>query len=98
MGILHGFYSTSLLPEAYCYLLRGRKELGYNVILADFLHTPGTSKPGGESAWRRDFSRIKKDGGFWEHVDQVLKMAESWGFIWGCFLYGAAVLWPEESE
>ena len=25
--------------EAYCYL-RGRKELGYNVILADFLHTP----------------------------------------------------------
>lgn len=79
--------------EAYCYL-RGRKELGYNVILADFLHTPEQVNLAGESALEEgDFSRIKKDGGFWEHVDQVLKMAEELGLYMGLLpVWGSSIV------
>ena len=79
--------------EAYCYL-RGRKELGYNVILADFLHTPEQINMAGESALEEgDFSRIKKDGGFWEHVDQVLKMAEELGLYMGLLpVWGSSIV------
>ena len=79
--------------EAYCYL-RGRKELGYNVILADFLHTPEQINMAGESALEEgDFLRIKRDGGFWKHVDQVIKMAEELGLYMGLLpVWGSSIV------
>lgn len=71
------------LEETYCYL-RNRKELGYNVILADFVHTPGQRNLAGDYALQEeDPGRPNRDGGFWTHVDAVVKMAEELGLYMG---------------
>lgn len=78
------------LEETYCYL-RNRKELGVNVILADLIHGLGQQNVNGDYALLDDdFTRIN-DGGFWEHIDRVIRMAEELGLymgilpVWGNF-------------
>ncbi len=71
------------LEESYLYL-RNRKELGYNVILADFVHTPEQKNRAGAAALTDgDPARPDTRGGFWEHVDAVVKMAEELGLFMG---------------
>lgn len=71
------------LEESYCYL-RNRKELGYNIILADFIHTAEQKNYKGETALiDGDCSKINVEDGFWDHVDQVIKMAEELGLYMG---------------
>ena len=48
------------LEESYLYL-RNRKELGYNVILADFVHTPDFCRKAGVSFFR---TRVRKTAPF----------------------------------
>lgn len=69
--------------EAYCYL-RSRKELGYNWILADFVHTADQRNLAGQRALiEGDPARPDTQSGFWDHVDAVMKMAEELGLIMG---------------
>ena len=64
--------------------LRNRKELGYNIILADFLHSPEQKNCAGDAALvNGDFNRINRDGGFWKHVDSVIRIAEELGLYMG---------------
>lgn len=71
------------LEESYRYL-RNRKEKGYNIILADFLHTSKQRNLAGDSALiDDDFSKINREGDFWTHVDKVIGMAEELGIYMG---------------
>ncbi|MDO4284571.1 MAG: DUF4038 domain-containing protein [Eubacteriales bacterium] len=77
------------LEESRQYL-RNRRELGYNVILADCMHGPGQTNRDGEAALPGgSFREIPSEAGFWKHVDQVLDMAKELGLyvgllpIWG---------------
>ena len=61
-----------------------RKEKGYHVILADFVHTSDQKNLAGDTALiDEDFSRINLDGTFWDHVDKVVEMAEELGLYLG---------------
>lgn len=78
--------------------LRNRKELGYNIILADFLHSPEQKNCAGDAALvNGDFNRINRDGGFWKHVDSVIRIAEELGLymgilpVWGSSIVAGAV-------
>lgn len=97
------FHQLSL-EDAYCYL-RNRKELGYNVILADFIHTPDQKNLAGASALMEgDLSRINTGDGFWDHVDKVVRMAEDLGLymgllpVWGSSLVKGGGLSNENLE
>ncbi len=81
------------LEESYRYL-RNRKELGYNIILADFIHTAKQRNLEGQTALvDGDFSKINKDGGFWNHVDKVLEMAKELGLYMGILpVWGSSVV------
>ena len=71
------------LEESYLYL-RNRKELGYNVILADFVHTADQRNRFGDAALTDgDPARPDTKGGFWEHVDAVVEMARELGLFLG---------------
>lgn len=90
--------------EAYCYL-RSRKELGYNWILADFVHTGGQSNLAGERALiDGDPARPDTESGFWDHVDAVMKMAEELGLymgilpVWGSSLVKGGCLTLENLD
>ncbi len=81
------------LEESYIYL-RNRKELGYNVILADFIHTADQKNLAGDSALiEGDPARPDVEGGFWKHVDAVVKMAEDLGLFLGLLpVWGSSVV------
>lgn len=81
------------LEESYIYL-RNRKELGYNVILADLIHTAGQKNLAGESALiEEDPARPDTESGFWEHVDAVVQMAEDLGLFMGLLpVWGSSVV------
>ena len=71
------------LEESYLYL-RNRKELGYNVILADFVHTADQKNRAGDAALTdADPARPDTAGGFWKHVDAVVEMAGELGLFLG---------------
>lgn len=71
------------LEESYLYL-KNRKELGYNVILADFVHTADQKNRAGDTALiDGDPARPDTEGGFWRHVDAVVKMAGELGLFMG---------------
>lgn len=73
-----------LTPEESYLYLKNRKELGYNVILADFIHTAGQQNRAGDSALiSGDPARPDTEGGFWEHVDAVVEMARELGLFMG---------------
>ncbi len=74
--------------------LRNRKELGYNIILADFLHSPEQKNCAGEAALvNGDFNRINRDGGFWKHVDSVIRIAEELGLYIGILpVWGSSIV------
>ena len=60
------------LEESYLYL-RNRKDLGYNVILADFVHTKEQKNLAGDCALiDGDPAKPDTEGGFWTHVDAVV--------------------------
>lgn len=64
--------------------MRNRKEKGYNVILADFLHTADQRNLAGDAALMNgDFSKINTCGTFWSHIDRVMEMAEELGLYLG---------------
>lgn len=84
--------------ESYRYL-RNRRELGYNVILADFIHTAGQTNLAGQRALiDSDPARPDAESGFWQHADEVIRMAEELGLwmgllpVWGSSLVGGGVL------
>ena len=81
------------LKEAYTYL-RNRRELGYNVILADFIHTPDQKNLAGATALvDGDISRINEEDGFWEHADKVIQMAEELGLYMGLLpVWGSSIV------
>ncbi len=71
------------LEETYTYL-KNRKEKGYNVIQTTLVHVPGQSTIDGATALiEDDFARPNLADGYWEHVDQVVKMAEDLGLYMG---------------
>lgn len=80
------------LEETYQYL-RNRREKGYNVILADFIHKPDQKNLAGDSAMENEnFLQINETGGFWSHIDKVVEMAQELGLymgilpVWGSIL------------
>lgn len=81
------------LEESYRYL-RNRREKGYNIILADFLHTEKQINLAGDSALiDGDCSRINLDGSFWPHIDQVIRMAEELGMYMGILpVWGSSIV------
>ncbi|MFV0502992.1 MAG: glycoside hydrolase family 140 protein [Lachnospirales bacterium] len=75
------------LDETYNYL-RNRKEKGYNVIQVTIIHAlpaldkeksslPEVWKENNSPLYNNDFSNPNLDGGFWTHIDEVLKIAEN---------------------
>lgn len=81
------------LEESYRYL-RNRKEKGYNIILADFVHTPKQTNQAGDSALiEGDFSKINLEGSFWTHIDKVMDMAEELGLYMGILpVWGSSIV------
>lgn len=55
--------------------LRNRKEKGYNVILADFLHTED------QRNGKEHTGLLEED--FWSHIDKVIEMAQEMGLYMG---------------
>lgn len=86
------------LDETYRYL-RNRKEKGYNVILADFLHTSDQKNLAGDTALHNgDFTRVNMDGTFWSHIDRVMEMAEELGLYMGILpVWGSSIVRDEGS-
>ncbi|MCR2049675.1 glycoside hydrolase family 140 protein [Acetatifactor muris] len=81
------------LEESYVYL-RNRKELGYNVILADFIHTADQKNLAGDSALTEgDPARPNTEGTFWTHVDAVMEMGRELGLYMGILpVWGSSVV------
>lgn len=81
------------LEESYLYL-KNRKELGFNVILADFIHTADQKNRAGDSALiSGDPARPDTKGNFWNHVDAVVEMARELGLFMGLFpVWGSSVV------
>ena len=86
------FHQLSL-EDTYAYF-RNRKELGYNIILADFIHKPCQQNLAGDSALTDgDFERINTGGAFWKHVDKVILMAEEFGLYMGLLpVWGSSIV------
>ena len=71
------------LEESYQYL-RNRKELGYNVILADLIHTiDQVNRDGDQAVWDADMTKPNLEGSYWTHIDEVIQMAEDLGLYMG---------------
>lgn len=81
------------LEETYCYL-RNRKELGYTVILFDFIHTIDQKNRAGQAALLdKDLAHINEDSGFWQHADRVIEMARQMGLYLGIFpVWGSSIV------
>lgn len=83
-----------LTPEESYLYLKNRKELGYNVILADFIHTADQKNRAGDSALvSGNPARPDTEGNFWNHVDAVVEMARKLGLFMGLFpVWGSSVV------
>ncbi len=81
------------LEESYIYL-KNRRELGYNVILADFIHTADQKNLAGDSALvDGDPAKPDTEGSFWKHVDAVVEMARELGLYMGLLpVWGSSVV------
>lgn len=81
------------IEETYTYF-KNRKEKGYTVILADFLHQADQANKKGEKALiDADFSRVDEESGFWSHIDSVLHLAEHMGLYMGILpVWGSSVV------
>lgn len=80
------------LEETYVYL-KNRKEKGYNVIQATLVHTKDQQTIDGALALHNnEFGSVYLESGYWEHVEEVIKMAEELGLYmgllpsWGSFV------------
>lgn len=65
------------IEEAYCYL-RNRKEKGYNVILADFIHS--MNQPNVYCDYplhNNDLRYPDQESNYWKHIDQILDYAKA---------------------
>lgn len=74
--------------------LRNRKELGFNIILADFIHRGDQKNRAGQAALTEDdLARPAADSGFWLHVDQVIAIAERLGLYMGILpVWGSSIV------
>lgn len=81
------------LEESENYL-RNRKELGFNIILADFIHGGDQKNRAGQAALTEDdLARPAADSGFWLHVDQVIAIAERLGLYMGILpVWGSSIV------
>jgi len=81
------------LEETEIYM-RNRKEKGFNIILVDFLHDSKQSNIYGKPALvDGDFMRPDMEGGYWNHVDQVIRMAEAMGLYMGILpIWGSSIV------
>ncbi|MDE6925424.1 MAG: glycoside hydrolase family 140 protein [Acetatifactor sp.] len=81
------------LEESYVYL-RNRRDLGYNVILADFIHTADQKNLAGDTALvDGDPAKPNTEGSFWTHVDAVVEMARELGLFMGLLpVWGSSVV------
>lgn len=86
------FQKLTLLETAR--YLNDRKEKGFNIILADFLHGADSSNLSGSTALLEgDFARPNLTGDYWEQVDQVIHMAEELGLYMGILpAWGSSVI------
>ncbi len=86
------FHKLSL-EETYSYL-KNRKEKGFNIILADFLHDERQkNRNGSQAIIDGDFARPDLNGDFWSHIDQVIKMAEDMGLYMGLLpVWGSSII------
>lgn len=65
--------------DAYIYL-RNRKEKGFNVIQATLIHEwPQTNIDGSNALIDDDYTKPDMEGGFWQRVVRIVKMAEQLG-------------------
>ena len=63
---------------------QNRLEKGYTIILADFAHGAGQKNAAGDRAFLdEDFARPDLAGHYWEHIDEVIAMAERMGLYMG---------------
>lgn len=81
------------LEESENYL-RNRRELDFNVILADFIHVGDQRNHAGQAALTEgDLARPAADSGFWQHVDRVLDIAEGLGLYMGILpVWGSSIV------
>lgn len=81
------------LEESYIYL-KNRKEKGFNVILADFIHQKNQVNVDGSSALiNEDYTTPNLEGSFWTHIDQVISMAEELGLYMGLLpVWGSSIV------
>lgn len=90
------------LSETEIYL-RNRKDLGFNIVLADLLHDPLRKNAYGDPALENGDLRRPTRGAYWEHIKNAIQKAEEIGLyvgvlpLWGsCFLTPG--MGPEEEE
>lgn len=63
---------------------QNRLEKGYTIILADFAHGAGQKNAAGDRAFLdEDFARPDLAGHYWDHIDEVIAMAERMGLYMG---------------
>lgn len=81
------------LDETLIYL-KDRKKKGFNIILVDFIHSINQRNVNGSLAVRDgDFTKPDLEGGYWDHVDQVLQLAQELGFYMGILpAWGSSVI------
>ena len=79
--------------------LRNRKDLGFNIILADLLHDPLRRNAYGDPALENgDLTRPAR-GAYWDHIKTVIRMAEELGLTLGILpLWGSSFLKPGMSR
>jgi hypothetical protein len=81
------------LEEARIYL-KNRKEKGFNIILADFIHNEDqTNLSGSRAMIENEFGKPDLEGDYWSHVDQVIHMAEEMGLYMGILpVWGSSII------
>lgn len=81
------------LEETYCYL-KNRKEKGYNIILADFIHSDNQKNKAGDLPLiNNDYEKPDTAGGYWKHIDKVIAMAEDLGLYMGLLpVWGSSIV------
>lgn len=75
---------------------KNRLEKGYTMILSDFTHGAGQKNRLGESALvDGDFAHPDTSGHYWDHIDEVISLAEEMGLYMGILpAWGSATVKP----
>jgi len=81
------------LEETYIYM-KNRKEKGFNIILTDFIHGVNqTNRSGSYAVQDGDLSKPDIEGDYWDHIDQVIGMAEEMGLYVGLLpVWGSSII------